>query len=148
MTENSDRTEVGGPEGTNTLFTYEPLDLSKRSIRLIQLQSYDPSQRSGHHIRCILHHDTIDCQYACLSYVWGEERDSHEILVNGRLLRIAVSPWIHCNTCTGVADHVLSLCRRIFGTSLPVGVIQIARLPKLKMRQTHSLYFSGLMPSA
>ena len=62
-------------------FVHTPLDLSKRSIRLIRVLR-DLSPRG--HIQCEMRHATVSNKYTCLSYVWGEN-SNNTITVNGQL---------------------------------------------------------------
>jgi hypothetical protein len=65
-------------------FKHSPLDLQKRSIRLIKiLPGY-----SQHDIRCVISHETIESTYTCLSYVWGEEDSGSFITLNGEDFRV------------------------------------------------------------
>jgi hypothetical protein len=65
----------------NRVFKYKPLNLSTSSIRLLRIHP-------GLHIRCTLHHATVDENYTCLSYVWGPPDAGHVILLDGRIHRV------------------------------------------------------------
>lgn len=50
-------------------FTYTSLDLSQRSIRLLLLH---PKLSESGDIECEIRDATVDDEYICLSYVWGQ----------------------------------------------------------------------------
>jgi hypothetical protein len=50
-------------------FNYSPLDHSQHSIRLVRIL---PELSRRGHVQCDVRHSTIDSEYTCLSYVWGE----------------------------------------------------------------------------
>lgn len=61
---------------------YQPLDPSRRQIRLLQI--VDGSENGP--IECVLHtvdFDDIDFEFAALSYVWGDESITKDVLVDG-----------------------------------------------------------------
>ncbi|EXL65084.1 hypothetical protein FOPG_18678 [Fusarium oxysporum f. sp. conglutinans race 2 54008] len=69
-------------ERPNTLiYGYKPLDPFKHEIRLLNLLP----AASGDVIACSLFHASLDDnpQYAALSYVWGDTKDKHTILLDG-----------------------------------------------------------------
>jgi hypothetical protein len=66
-------------------FSYTSLDLSQRSIRLLLLHR-DRSE-SGH-VECELRDATVDDEYICLSYVWGQPDRGYTVIINGRPLRV------------------------------------------------------------
>jgi hypothetical protein len=66
-------------------FKHDPLDHTKRSIRLVQIL---PSLSFNQRIQCNISHTTTDATYQCLSYRWGDPIPEHEILVNGKPFRV------------------------------------------------------------
>jgi hypothetical protein len=61
-------------------FTYSPLDHSRHSIRLLRVL---PELSKKGYVQCEVRHSTIDSEYTCLSYVWGDP--SHNwIEINGQ----------------------------------------------------------------
>ncbi|KAF3003573.1 hypothetical protein E8E13_006490 [Curvularia kusanoi] len=68
-----------------TKFTYEPLDTTQQSIRLI---SVDPELSPEGFVQCSIRHTTIDAQYNCLSYRWGPPDLSNTLIINGQALSI------------------------------------------------------------
>lgn len=85
QSQSSQRTQVEDVPSTKGVqkassFVHTPLDLSKRSIRLIRvLRDLSP----GGHIQCKMRHATVANKYTCLSYVWGEH-SNNIITVNGQ----------------------------------------------------------------
>ncbi|KAH7374270.1 heterokaryon incompatibility protein-domain-containing protein [Pyrenochaeta sp. MPI-SDFR-AT-0127] len=71
-------------------FKYEPLDHTKESIRLLRIL---PDLSDTGLIECQIWHDTVDATYDCLSYVWGSEQNTQDILVNGKTLSIRKNLW-------------------------------------------------------
>ncbi|KLU81137.1 hypothetical protein MAPG_00232 [Magnaporthiopsis poae ATCC 64411] len=71
---------------------YQPLDPSRREIRLIEIASFDPCDKSDV-ISCQLHVvSLIDKPYfVALSYVWGDPKDTIEILVNGTPIQATIN---------------------------------------------------------
>ncbi|RYN36232.1 hypothetical protein AA0119_g10643 [Alternaria tenuissima] len=66
-------------------FTYAPLDHLKASLRLIRvLEARSPEG----YIQCEVRHATIEASYICLSYVWGEQGQGHNIILDKRPFRI------------------------------------------------------------
>ncbi|KAJ4360993.1 uncharacterized protein N0V89_001562 [Didymosphaeria variabile] len=66
-------------------FVHDPLDHTKPSIRLIELQ---PHLSEDGLAQCALSHATIDGEYTCLSYMWGPKSPTAVILVNGKEFRV------------------------------------------------------------
>lgn len=66
-------------------FKHEPLDLTRPSIRLLEVL---PGVTKTGHIRCRLRHATVDAEYSCLSYTWGPPDAGFVLLVNGKFLRV------------------------------------------------------------
>jgi hypothetical protein len=67
------------------MFMHEPLDHTKPSIRLLNVER-DLSPDGL--IQCTLFRSKIDSRYNCLSYAWGEPAPFYNILVNGKVLRV------------------------------------------------------------
>ncbi|KAH7085255.1 heterokaryon incompatibility protein-domain-containing protein [Paraphoma chrysanthemicola] len=61
-------------------FQHTPLDLSQNTIRVVEVL---PLGTDGL-VRCRVRHTTIESEYTCLSYVWGDADDSHTIHMNGQ----------------------------------------------------------------
>lgn len=61
---------------------YHPLNHARREIRVIEILPGTIDQP----IRCELHTKSLDAgiRYAALSYVWGDERLTTDILLNGQ----------------------------------------------------------------
>ncbi|KAK1908926.1 hypothetical protein P3342_006806 [Pyrenophora teres f. teres] len=62
-------------------FTYQSLNQSEPSIRLIQIL---PMLSDNGRIQCAVTHTTISAIYSCLSYRWGDCSPTHTILVDGK----------------------------------------------------------------
>jgi hypothetical protein len=61
-------------------FTYQPLP-PKGHIRILTVL---PELSQGGLVQCTIRHSTIDDQYTCLSYTWGEPTETPgKILLNG-----------------------------------------------------------------
>lgn len=84
-TENQSRSEF---------YCYEPLDLSKAVIRLVQLL---PELSSGGVIQCTISHETTDALYTCLSYRWGAPEPSGPILIDNRPFQVRRNLWEFLN---------------------------------------------------
>ncbi|KAI4713482.1 hypothetical protein J4E89_000928 [Alternaria sp. Ai002NY15] len=69
----------------NPVFKHEPLDHTKPSIRLIHLL---PSLSPAGKIQCFITHATVDAEYICLSYRWGDPDPSSNILIDGKVFAI------------------------------------------------------------
>jgi hypothetical protein len=61
-------------------FQYTPLDLSARNVRLLEIQP----GLTWSTIQCTIKHEPLRKNHVCLSYMWGSEKDTAVILVNGR----------------------------------------------------------------
>lgn len=59
-------------------YRHKALDQSQQSIRLI---SVEPALSSDGLIRCRIRHTTVDAQYQCLSYRWGDPTPTRNILI-------------------------------------------------------------------
>jgi hypothetical protein len=66
-------------------FQYQPLELDKQVFRLIQVLP----QKPGSPIEIDLWHSNISTKYRCLSYMWGDQTEKYDILLNGRAFRVA-----------------------------------------------------------
>lgn len=76
---------------TNDDFTYEPLNTSKATIRVLRLETF--SKKDG--IRCSLKHIKLKHNaHVCLSYTWGEDAPSHIIHINDRPFKVRDSLYI------------------------------------------------------
>ena len=81
-------------------YSYEALDPSKTSIRLLRVEQ--PSGRRG--IRCTLRKETVESAgYVALSYMWHPDNNNerHAIDLNGRSFQVTKSLWSFLN----VAQH-------------------------------------------
>ena len=68
---------------------YEKLDLSRKEIRLVELECWDGYVSNP--IRCRLIKSTMDnngLPYEALSYVWGGGKDTVPLTINGHTLHI------------------------------------------------------------
>lgn len=90
-----------GTEREAEPFTYTPLDLSQRSIRLLRIH---PSLSSAY-IRCEIRGATVDDDYTCLSYVWGPPDKGYPVLINEHLYKVRGNLW----------DFLLRARRKEFG---------------------------------
>jgi hypothetical protein len=73
-------------------YTYEPLDPSKREIRLIRI--LDPLRSSNsERVECIIKRVSLDStpKYAALSYLWGINDTAKRITMNGNTFEISES---------------------------------------------------------
>jgi hypothetical protein len=68
---------------TSNPFAHEPLDHTNPSIRLLRV---DPEKSLTGLIHCTLIHATVDMEYHCLSYTWGELTLIYDTLVNGKVM--------------------------------------------------------------
>jgi hypothetical protein len=69
-------------------FTHQPLDLSKPSIRLLEVH---PDLSHDGLIQCTIVHATTEAEYTCLSYMWEPPdipRGSQAIIMNGSMIHI------------------------------------------------------------
>ena len=79
------------PSSIQQTFRYEPLDLSRRSIRVIHVRK---ELREGGLIACDIKHTTTKSEYRALSYVWGDATDKHDrILLNGYPCYVRHNLW-------------------------------------------------------
>lgn len=76
-------------------FQYRPLRPDKQEIRLLHLLSLeeDRSSLGSDHqtlVSCRLEHASLEDRpyYTALSYTWGDPSATHEIILNGQLLRV------------------------------------------------------------
>lgn len=71
-------------------FKYTALNLQAPSIRLIRLK---PDLSRDGHIQCELRHSSIEDDYVCLSYVWGNDSAGQWIFINGKLFWVRENLW-------------------------------------------------------
>jgi hypothetical protein len=62
------------------IFKHEPLDHERQSIRLLRVLTNDGSPGT---LQCTIRHTTINTEYTCLSYRWGNDVPANRILING-----------------------------------------------------------------
>ena len=60
-------------------FTYQPLDDTAHSIRLLRIAPAQADER----IRISMTHSDMQAEYSCLSYMWGTGSTDHDIVING-----------------------------------------------------------------
>jgi hypothetical protein len=99
-------------------FIHEPLDLTKSTIRLLQIHP----RRGEDTIQCTLKRvSRRDASYVCLSYTWGEPQPAHRILVNHKWLdvrenlynflwlarKIGIKYWLWIDACCIDQENVL-----------------------------------------
>lgn len=73
-----------------TYFRHEPLDTTKRSIRVISILSGADDAI----IECTVQQvDLNDADYICLSYTWGSEEDTKTITMNGQPFLVYSNLW-------------------------------------------------------
>lgn len=88
-------------------YRHEPLSQTKNQIRLIRLS---PALHADGSIQCdlYLHLFSVVPPYKAVSYEWGSEDSLHDILVNGRRLRIRHNLWLFLETFRKIDnDHSL-----------------------------------------
>ncbi|KAK4892052.1 hypothetical protein LTR27_009402 [Elasticomyces elasticus] len=82
----------------------EPLDTSKRTIRLLNVL---PSITNHDDIiRLELHHADlaeVDGDYDAVSYVWGSDKNMHEVKINGRVVWLRDNIWRFLKHCRDTA---------------------------------------------
>jgi hypothetical protein len=91
--------EMISMDTNDVLFEYQPLDLERTSIRLVEILDDGPEGE----IACETQHVIIDkchvdsvttiASYACLSYVWGPLDEVRSIKVNGKPFEILRNLW-------------------------------------------------------
>jgi hypothetical protein len=74
----------------NRPFRYSPLDLSRRSIRLLNIHR---GLSSGGHVRCELIDADVGYGYTCLSYVWGQPDKGYPVVINDRIALVRKNLW-------------------------------------------------------
>lgn len=70
---------MGEPPQEQSPFIYERLDDSSSAIRIIEVL---PASLDGH-VQLTMRLIHMPAKYRCLSYMWGDTTEDHEILVNG-----------------------------------------------------------------
>lgn len=83
------------PTESPEIFKHEPLDLSKRQIRLLRIEYVRHERGEGVLIRCqVKIFDLSNCPpYIALSYVWGSPLPVHTIMLNGKHFHIRQNLW-------------------------------------------------------
>lgn len=79
-------------EAWDTKFTYDPLTMDGRSIRILRLHPGEPADP----IQCTIHPATlpnVSGKYEALSYTWGPKTPRRIIFVNHKLLLIRRNLW-------------------------------------------------------
>ncbi|KAF9880605.1 heterokaryon incompatibility protein [Colletotrichum karsti] len=68
-------------------FTYQPLQDSRRDIRLLEINAYDTAQER---ISCSITHKAVgsDTDFTALSYVWGDPAQPRPILLDGQEVNV------------------------------------------------------------
>lgn len=66
-------------------YSYQPLNLNKATIRLVQIL---PDLSSDGLVQCQICHNTLEALYTCLSYRWGTPDPNGLILINDKLFRV------------------------------------------------------------
>jgi hypothetical protein len=74
-------------------FVHEPLDPTRASIRLVQIQPGKP----GDIIQCKLKYVPLERSHTCLSYICGTSEERKEILVNDHRYRVLPNLWSFLN---------------------------------------------------
>ncbi|CAG8975323.1 hypothetical protein HYALB_00005653 [Hymenoscyphus albidus] len=77
----------------NQPYEYEPLDDSTDEIRLISIH-LDSDPDSSIQLDIIRAKLSENPEYEALSYMWGSERDPHDVYVSGKRLRIGHNLWM------------------------------------------------------
>ncbi|KAH6882544.1 heterokaryon incompatibility protein-domain-containing protein [Alternaria rosae] len=68
-------------QNESAYFKHDPLDHTKPSIRLVHLL---PSLSPNGRIQCSVMQSTVDADYICLSYRWGNPAPSKKISIDGK----------------------------------------------------------------
>ncbi|KIW03449.1 uncharacterized protein PV09_05219 [Verruconis gallopava] len=77
------------PPPDTTPFTYEPLDTSRRQIRLFRLGTPVHGILTGELRHVDLdNHEADDINYWALSYTWGSSNETELIMINGKPFRV------------------------------------------------------------
>ena len=86
-------------ERHNTI--YSPLDTSRNEIRLLEIS---PSDDEDALIACSLHTASLDDApfFMPVSYVWGDQSNPQEILVDGKLFHVGQNLAQLLNTLRGI----------------------------------------------
>lgn len=71
-------------------FEHEPLDPGPSSIRLVKIGSH---RDSDGRIECCMRLASVEDDYTCLSYVWGDPNHGQCIIVNGKELFVRDNLW-------------------------------------------------------
>jgi len=90
------------------LFRHAPLDHTQPSIRLIKIT---PGLSADGLISCGISHATIESEYVCLSYRWGDEdpKTSKDIFLDGKLFTIRQNlyDFLHLASTEPEWSHVM-----------------------------------------
>jgi hypothetical protein len=91
-----DNGHVGLDSAPLLSFQYQPLEPDKQVFRLIQVLPQKPDSP----IEIDLWHSNISTKYRCLSYMWGDQTEKYDILLNGRAFRVAKNLYEFLNFAT------------------------------------------------
>ena len=80
---------LGHLDSHNEIFAHSPLDASEHTIRVIKIVPGPPSSA----IRCTIKHVSLNEDYVCLSYRWGEANDPMSIVVDDKLFLVRRNLW-------------------------------------------------------
>ena len=85
-------------------FVHDPLNLSSESIRVIKILS----GKTGSIIKCKISHVPLTNTHVCLSYVWGRETDTEDILLNSKSFKVRQNLWhfLHQARKMGIKDNI------------------------------------------
>jgi hypothetical protein len=70
-------------------FQYTPLTESGTNIRLLKILPDHEYKSFG----CIIEEADLNCDFVCLSYMWGNDEASHPILLNGKPILVRDNLW-------------------------------------------------------
>ncbi|KAF2114505.1 heterokaryon incompatibility protein-domain-containing protein [Lophiotrema nucula] len=77
----------------STDFTYEPLDDAARQIRLLRVELAPDRKGVTGELKAVMLGSRSCPPFTTLSYVWGDRSKPHQILINGRVLKVLRGAW-------------------------------------------------------
>ena len=126
-----------------TPFLHEPLSNSERDVRLLKVE---PGSADAT-IRCTLEHtQPVPNRYTCLSYEWGPEQPTREILVNGKTCTIRENLWqfLHTARRYGFMDHLWIDAICINQSDLKEKSSQVKRMGVIYRNSLQTVVWMGL----
>jgi hypothetical protein len=93
-------------------FYYQPLDVSKKEIRLCRVQNLNTSNYSSFDINLKLEHysrlnvtSIHSTGYIALSYTWGPKKPAYPVLINGRMFEVRENLYRFLQVVSAQEDH-------------------------------------------